>query len=204
MRRFLLVAALAATGLAWSAGDAGAQYRYHSPQTSSVTWPSVNPPGWYTNTYKHLWYYPWYAYYDFSSGPYANWMAGGGYAGYGYHGPAGYYNYPLEGHANLSALESSAPAPAEPEGKPIPEGAEGQVSVTLPADAKLLFNGTAATGSGAVRTFRTPALQKGVAYRYELTAEVVRDGRVERVTETVVVRAGETAKVTLAPTGIAK
>lgn len=193
MHRLLQVTALAVGVLVWSAGTAGAQYRTHRAQTSSVTWPSVNPPGWYTSTYKHAWYYPWYAYYDFSSGPYANWLAGGGYAGYASHGPAGYYNYPLGEHAGVGSAGDAA----------VPAGEEGQVSVTLPADAKLLFNGAAATGTGATRTFRTPALQKGVEYRYVLTAEVVRDGRTERVTETVVVRAGEIATVTLAPTGVA-
>jgi hypothetical protein len=51
----------------------------------------VTPPGWYTNTYSYRWYYPWYAYYDYTAGPYANWMSGGGYAGYANHGPAGMY-----------------------------------------------------------------------------------------------------------------
>jgi hypothetical protein len=66
--------------------DGGHQFRPHS---TSVTWPSVTPPGWYTNTYHHAWYYPWYANYNFAHGPYANWMVGGGYAGYANHGPAG-------------------------------------------------------------------------------------------------------------------
>ena len=217
MRKLLLATVLAVAGLVCSAGTADAQYRYHRPQTSSVTWPSANPPGWYTNTYKHLWFYPWYAYYDFSYGPYANWAAGGGYAGYAYHGPAGYFNYPIDGfHAHDGSGTFGAPAagpiqsaqPGEPKVEPKAEPktapkAEGHVSVSLPADAKLLFNGAAAPGTGAVRTFRTPALQTGVDYRYELTAEVTRDGRTERVTETVIVRAGETANVTLTPTGIA-
>ena len=75
--------------------------------------------------------------------------------------------------------------------------------MTLPADAKLLFNGTAASGSGAVRKFQTPPLEAGQVYKYELTAEITRDGRTERLTETVIVRAGETAAVTLAPSGVA-
>lgn len=204
MRRLLLVAALAAGGVAWSAGDAAAQ-QYHRPKTSSVTWPSASPPGWYTSTYKHAWYYPWYAYYDFSYGPYANWAAGGGYATYADHGPAGYYYYPLAGGVAPSGASSTGNAEGtkrSDSGKAeAPAGAE--VSVTLPADAKLLFNGTVAPGGGAVRTFRTPALQPGTTYRYELTAEVIRDGRAERVTEAVAVRAGEAVKVTLAPTGIA-
>jgi uncharacterized protein (TIGR03000 family) len=187
MSRLLLVAVL----VAGSAEVAQAQ-PWHRPHTTSVTWPSVNPPGWYTNTYNHLWFYPWYAYYDFSASPYVGWEQSGGVAGYGYHGPAGYYNYPLGQAAPTIGGPATHAAPV------AAPAAEGQVSVTLPADAKLLFNGTAAPGSGAVRTFRVPALQPGQAYRYELTAEVVRDGRSERVTESVIVRAGETAKVTLA------
>lgn len=59
------------------------------PHASSVTWASAHPPGWYTNTYNYNWYYPWYAYYNFSCSPYANWTATKGYAGYAHHGPAG-------------------------------------------------------------------------------------------------------------------
>ena len=99
MRKLLLAAALAAGGVGVSAGDAaaqqaGGQQRHFGPHATSVTWPSVTPPGWYTNTYNHAWYYPWYAYYNHTTGPYANWAAGGGYAAYAHHGPAGmYYSY---------------------------------------------------------------------------------------------------------------
>ncbi|MBN9119160.1 MAG: TIGR03000 domain-containing protein [Planctomycetes bacterium] len=207
MRKLLLVAAVAG-GLIGSAGAARAEGEHHwgpvripdihqrlGPKSTSVTWPSVSPPGWYTDTYRHKWFYPWYAYYNYSQGPYANWMAGGGYAGYAYHGPAGYYYYP--------GLSGPAAAPAVPtpkkEVKPKEGETGGTLSVTLPADAKLLFNGVAADGSGVLRTFRTPPLEAGQSYRYELTAEVVRDGRTERAIGTVIVRAGETAAVALTP-----
>ena len=101
MRRLLLMAALAAGVVLGSAG-AGRADGWHIPRTTSVTWPSVSPPGWYTDTYKHNWYFPWYAYYNFSSGPYANWAAGGGYAGYAYHGPAGYYYWGTYGGAGVT------------------------------------------------------------------------------------------------------
>ena len=215
MRRLLLVAALAVGVGAWSGGAASAQDQHWGPSATSVTWPSVMPPGWYTNTYNHAWYYPWYAYYNSSQGPYANWMAGGGFASYAHHGTAGYFNYPREAAQPYLGVWYKDPnkPPANDEKKDdgkkddgkkdeLKEKTEGRVSVTLPADAKLLFNGTAATGTGAVRTFRTPALQPGQNYRYELTAEVVRDGRTERVTESVIVRAGETSTVTLTPTGV--
>ncbi len=207
MQRLLLLAALAAGAVMWSAGSASAQQRHlGGAHPTSVTWPCVTPPGWYTNTYKHAWYLPWYAYYNYSQGPYSNWASGGGYASYAYCGPAGHYYWPNAGAPATGAPVDGGPAPKDekvvPKEDKKPEKAEGRVSVTLPADATLLFNGTAATGTGAVRTFRTPALQPGQNYRYELTAEVVRDGRTERVTESVVVRAGETATVTLTPTGI--
>ncbi len=88
MSRLLLAAAVAG-GLLASAAGARADGNRFLPHSTSVTWPSVTPPGWYTNTYRYAWYYPWYANYDYTHGPYANWMAGGGYAGYANHGSAG-------------------------------------------------------------------------------------------------------------------
>ena len=55
------------------------------------------------------------------------------------------------------------------------------------------------TGTGAVRTFTTPPLQPGVEYGYDLTAEVLRNGKVQKLTERVTVRAGEKSSVTLTP-----
>ena len=54
---------------AWSWGHSG-------PWPQTAAFPCVNPPGWYTNTYSYAWQYPWFAYYNYSHGPYANWMAG--------------------------------------------------------------------------------------------------------------------------------
>jgi uncharacterized protein (TIGR03000 family) len=209
MRRLLLLAAVAAGGVVGSSGAARADGGFCGPYATSVTWPSAVPPGWYTNTYWHGWFYPWYAYYNFSQGPYANWMSSGGYAGYADHGPAGIYYFhkaPAEPYMGNWAGSGSPAAPAVPatpktdeKPKDPPKEDKGTVSVTLPSDAKLLFNGVAASGTGLVRTFRTPALEPGRAYKYELTAEVVRNGHVERATGTVIVRAGETANVALTP-----
>jgi uncharacterized protein (TIGR03000 family) len=236
MRRLLLLAALAAGVLGGSAGTARAEGEHDwgpiriadiharlGPKTTSVTWPSVVPPGWYSNTYRHRWYYPWYAYYNFSQGPYANWMAGGGYASYAYHGPAGiYYSHkpPTEPYIGTwYTVDPPSPPPfpgphtMPPVGPPVmippkkvedkkdvkPKDKAGTVSVTLPADAKLSFNGVAASGTGVARKFQTPPLEPGQSYQYELTAEVVRAGRTERATGTVIVRAGETATVALTP-----
>ena len=52
-----------------------------------------------------------------------------------------------------------------------------------------------ADGNGETRTFRTPPLQPGQEYSYDLTAEVVRNGKVQTTTERVVVRAGTETRV---------
>src|SRR5262245_15852055 len=75
---------------AWSWGHTG-------PWPQTAAFPCINPPGWYTNTYSYAWQYPWFAYYNYSHGPYANWMAGGGYAFYKNCGPACPYGLGLSG-----------------------------------------------------------------------------------------------------------
>ena len=164
--------------LAWGWGHTG-------PWPQTAAFPCINPPGWYSNTYYYAWQYPWFAYYNYSHGPYADWMASGGYAFYKNCGPACPYGLGLSG---------CLPPPPPPKVEPVngePKNGEhnhkaakpARVTITLPADAKLLFNGALATGTGETRTFATPALISGQDYGYELTAEVIRDGRVQTVTE---------------------
>src|SRR5262245_47540662 len=81
--RKLLLGVLVLSGVAASAGRADAwQWGDTGPWPQTAAFPCINPPGWYTNTYSFAWQYPWFAYYNYSHGPYANWMAGGGYAYY--------------------------------------------------------------------------------------------------------------------------
>lgn len=184
--RKVLFGMLVLGGVVGAGGRAGAwQYGHTGPWATSAAFPCANPPGWYTNTYSYAWYYPWFAYYNYSHGPYANWMAGQGFATYATcpGGPGG----------GCGAGQGAA-------GVMAPPAAGGcTVTVNLPADARLLFNGTPAAGTGTTRTFAVPPLQPGRDYGYDLTAEVVRDGRVQTVTERLVVRAGQPASVTLNP-----
>lgn len=71
------------------------------------------------------------------------------------------------------------------------------VVVDLPAEARLTIDGQATTSTSAQRTFQTPDLEDGRTFHYTLRAEVVREGRVQTVTERIAVRAGETTRVTL-------
>ncbi|MCE9564696.1 MAG: TIGR03000 domain-containing protein [Planctomycetes bacterium] len=180
--RKLLFGMLVLIAMTATSGRASAwQYGYTGPWATSVVFPLANPPGWYTNTYWYAWQYPWFAYYNYSHGPYANWMAGGGYAG---------YNVPRYGYPMYHGVM----APAQLGGK----SASCTLTINLPTDAKLLFNGSVANGTGNVRTFTTPLLEPGMDYAYDLTVEVTRDGQTERATKQVVVRAGEKTSVTLA------
>ena len=201
MRKMLAAGVVAVAVMLTSVGRADAwSWGHTGPWPQTAAFPCINPPGWYTNTYSYAWQYPWFAYYNYSHGSYANWMAGGGYAYYKGCGNCGPYGCGLTGP--LPPPQLPAPAPLDKKDGKKEEMKSGKVTISLPADAKLLFNGALATGTGESRTFATPALSVGQDYGYDLTAEVIRDGRVLTVTERVIVRAGETAKVTLTPGGL--
>src|SRR5262245_7621937 len=57
------------------------------------------------------------------------------------------------------------------------QNAPAQIAVTLPEDARLLVDGHLTKQTGASRTFASPPLQPGVDYAYDITVEVVRDGK---------------------------
>jgi uncharacterized protein (TIGR03000 family) len=75
--------------------------------------------------------------------------------------------------------------------------ARATLVVSLPADAKLVVDGHATTSSAAVRRFSTPPLEPGREYYYTLQAEIPNEGKVEVVTQRVIVRAGEETRATL-------
>jgi uncharacterized protein (TIGR03000 family) len=211
MRRWLILSILVLAGVFGTTNRASAWW---GPYYTSAAFPCVNPPGYYTNLYYYGWMYPWYAYYNYSHGHYNGWWLNGGYATYGSCGPCGPYGcghgygaYPIPGYVGANQYSAPPYVPGSSQGSSHAGGpngiwqkgpAPGSVSVTLPADAKLKFNGAPATGTGTTRTYQTPPLEPGQDYTYDLTAEVVIDGRVRQVTERVTVRAGEETKVVLA------
>jgi uncharacterized protein (TIGR03000 family) len=79
--------------------------------------------------------------------------------------------------------------------------APARLLVRLPADARLLVDGERTRAVGQTRRFISPPLDPGVMYHYDLTAEVVRDGRTLAVRRRVEVRAGEESTVTFEPAG---
>jgi uncharacterized protein (TIGR03000 family) len=81
-----------------------------------------------------------------------------------------------------------------------PETGAAVIVVSLPADAKLTFDGEATTSTSDQRVFVSPVLPAGQEYHYTLQAEVVVDGKPITISKTVAVRAGEESHISLTPT----
>jgi uncharacterized protein (TIGR03000 family) len=76
-------------------------------------------------------------------------------------------------------------------------GYSATISVTLPADAKLTFDGSATTSTSESRVFVSPELTPGSDYYYALRAEITRNGQVLVEEQVITVRAGEHTRVTM-------
>jgi uncharacterized protein (TIGR03000 family) len=123
------------------------------------------------------------------------------YFGYGYCSGMCYGGYCMGGFTNYApAVNAPAPTrPEKPEVVPPPKGKpkvdetslnnQARLIVEVPADAKLLIDGTPMKSNS--RVFRTPKLDPKLSYYYDVTAEVVRDGKTVSSTKRVIVRAGE-------------
>jgi uncharacterized protein (TIGR03000 family) len=89
----------------------------------------------------------------------------------------------------------NAPTPAAPapgtETQVTPDNT-GILTVTVPYDAKVTINGLPTKSVGSRRQFVSYDLKEGFSYKYEVMAEVVRDGRIIEDTKTVVLTAGST------------
>jgi uncharacterized protein (TIGR03000 family) len=88
-----------------------------------------------------------------------------------------------------------------PKGEPVKEPKKTSIDspativVSLPADARLLVDGAQTTSTSDRRTLVTPTLVVGSTYIYNMTAEIVREGRTVTQTQQVAVRSGETSTI---------
>ena len=94
-------------------------------------------------------------------------------------------------------VQTSPPPAMPPKGKEAMIAAPATIVVSLPAEATLTIDGFATTLTSSVREFTTPTLAAGQSFVYNLTAAVVRDGKTVSSSQQIVVRAGETSKVSL-------
>lgn len=190
MRKWLVLALLAVGGVLGSSGKASAFFGCWGCGYGCNYARWCAPYACYPGGYYYPVYYPWYMYYNYYYSPYA---------------PFVYQNYFFGLAANNPHMAPSVGLPTGGLTQTAPAAAT--VVASLPADAELLFNGVPATGGGATRAFQTGTLTPGQDYAYELTARVVRDGKVQTVTEKVIVKAGQETKVAFklptADTGVA-
>jgi uncharacterized protein (TIGR03000 family) len=77
------------------------------------------------------------------------------------------------------------------------ERAPATLTVTLPADAKLTFDGQATISTSAHRVFTTPPLEKGKSFHYSVKAEFIRAGRTITVQQEISVQAGRETFVSI-------
>src|SRR5262249_10940269 len=73
------------------------------------------------------------------------------------------------------------------------------LTVHLPSDATLAVEGVPTRSTSAVRRLETPPLVVGQSYSYLLTAECVRGGQKQVVSQRVFLRGGEETSVILTP-----
>jgi uncharacterized protein (TIGR03000 family) len=64
------------------------------------------------------------------------------------------------------------------------------LTIWVPFDAKVTINGLPTKSTGSRRQFISYDLKEGFSYKYEVKAEVVRDGKIVEDTKTVVLTAG--------------
>jgi uncharacterized protein (TIGR03000 family) len=71
-----------------------------------------------------------------------------------------------------------------------------QVTIHVPADAKLFIDDVVCPLTSDTRSFTTPKLKQGQKYFYDVKAEVLRDGETVAETQRVVLEAGKEVSVT--------
>ncbi len=83
-----------------------------------------------------------------------------------------------------------------PEARNVPTPANsGLLTIWVPYDAKVKINGLATKSIGSRRQYVSYGLKPGFDYRYEVHAEVVRDGRVYEDVRVVTMTAGARSAV---------
>ena len=69
------------------------------------------------------------------------------------------------------------------------------MTVWVPYDAKVTINGLATSSVGSRRQYVSHGLKAGFNYKYEITAEIVKDGKTIEDTRSVVLTAGQNTAV---------
>ena len=69
------------------------------------------------------------------------------------------------------------------------------LTVTVPADAKVVVNGHETTSTGVLRQFVTKKLKPGEVYKYQVKTEFVRDGKTVSEEKSIQLTGGQTGEL---------
>jgi uncharacterized protein (TIGR03000 family) len=123
---------------------------------------------------------------------------GGGYGGYYYgsYSPMGYvfWGYYSPGYYGTVTLQGTRDSQ-------VRSDTAATLVVSLPEGATLKIDDFVSRSTATTRRFVSPPLEPGQEYHYDVTADLMRDGKPVTVSKRVAVRAGETTRVMIDPSG---
>jgi len=93
--------------------------------------------------------------------------------------------------------DAQTPPAAKDISLPAPDAQAGiaHITVVVPPDADVFFDGTPMTATGAIRSYSSPPLEKGANYSYSIRARWTEDGRSVEQTRKVGIKAGAQVRV---------
>ena len=74
----------------------------------------------------------------------------------------------------------------------------GLLTIWVPADAKVTINGLETSSTGSRRSYVSFGLKAGFSYKYDVHAEIVRDGHIVEENKTISLTAGDRGAVAFA------
>jgi uncharacterized protein (TIGR03000 family) len=92
----------------------------------------------------------------------------------------------------------SVPSPTgavDPQTRTSVSADAGLLSIQVPEDAAVFVNGYRTKSTGTTRQYVSNGLKPGMSYKYEVRAEMVRDGRLVEDTRVVYLTAGNSESV---------
>lgn len=95
------------------------------------------------------------------------------------------------------SIAPPVPGPAAPSSstKSLSRPDAGQLAISVPSDAKVFVNGYETKSTGSQRRYVSYGLRPGFTYKYEIRAEILRDGQPLEEVRTVYLTAGATQDV---------
>jgi uncharacterized protein (TIGR03000 family) len=166
-------------------------YGYYRPYRHYGRYGYGNWWGYAPSYYNSYYYAPSYGYANYYS-PYYDDYYSPYYDNYPYSGYYPYSDYYTNGdyYADVTPpVTTAVPAPVSPAA--AVQDTIAHLTVAVPSDADVWFNGTHMSQTGSVREFVSPPLTPGMAYTYDIRARWMVDGVAVDRTKQVVVHAGD-------------